>query len=78
MKILVSKVDGIEYSYSVSGIERIVRSVWDVPFGSGERAGEDVELDFIQDAKLEFPELIGSSCEKERLLERLFKDDIEY
>ena len=78
MKILVSKVDGIEYGYSVSGIERIIRSVWDVPFGSGERAGKDVELDFIEDAKIEFPELIGSSCEKERLLEKLFQDDVGY
>jgi hypothetical protein len=78
VKILVSKVDGIEYGYSVSGIERIIRSVWDVPFGSGERAGKDVELDFIEDAKIEFPELIGSNCEKERLLEKLFQDDVGY
>lgn len=71
----MSKVDGNEYSYSVSGVEKIKRSVWNVPFGTGEIASDDVVNEFLSKAKLKFPELIGSNHKRGRLLERLFQDD---
>ena len=73
MKIIRSDIDQNEYSLSVSGIEKIKRSVGGVPFGTGEIANQKVANDFLDKARIEFPSLVGGIYEDQKLLEKYFQ-----